>query len=74
MYRLHHNNTKQGAMIGTAIKMKNTVYIYNENGNLLCTKPGDEVVGYTCRTFSIKKGRLIHVFDAEGNSLFTRST
>ena len=74
MYILVQDNTKQRVMIGTAIKIKNTVYVYNEKGKIICTKPADDVVGYTYRTFSIRKGRLVQVFDAEGNQLFTKST
>lgn len=59
-------------MIGTVIKKGNTIYAYDEKGRTLCTKSGDEVVGYTGTSFSVKKGKNVYIYDEKGRTLSTK--
>lgn len=60
-------------IIDVAIKKKNKIFVYGNNGDILCTKSGDELIGYTCKTFAIRRGKAIHVFDCTGQPLYSRS-
>ena len=75
MYVLDHNNgiqMKANNEIEVIIKRESRIFIYGNNGNILCTQNGDEIIGYTCRTFAIRKGKAIHVFDSTGQPLYSR--
>ena len=63
MYRFSQNNINQSATIGAVINRANRIIVFNEEGDTLCIKTGDEVIGYTCRTFAIRSGKAIQVFD-----------
>lgn len=72
MYRICNQHPEQDNTIGVAIKRGTTVFVYGNNGDVLCTKTGDEVIGYTCKTFAIRKGKAVQVFDPDGNPLYSR--
>ena len=75
MYRLTNNKEskiKQKALLGTVLKKGDLIFAYGEDGTVLCTKRGDEIIGYTYRTFSIRKDTTIYVFDLAGKPLYTK--
>ena len=71
MYRVRNKQTEQDNTIGVAIKRGTTVFVYGNNGDILYTRTGDEVVGYTCGTFAIRQGQTVHVYDSKGKQLYT---
>lgn len=76
MIRIDSNRTRQpkdNTYICAVIKRKTIIFVYDNNGEVLCTKTGDEVIGYTCKTFAIRKGKAIQVFDCTGQPLYSRS-
>lgn len=72
MYRVSNKQTDQDKTIELVIKRGTTVFVYGNKGDVLCTKTGDEVIGYTCKTFAIRKGKTVQVFDSSGNPLYSR--
>ena len=72
MYRVSNKQTVQDKTIELATKRGTVIIVYGNNGDVLCTKAGDEVVGYTCKTFAIRKGRVVQVFDSTGQHLYSR--
>lgn len=71
MYRICNQHPEQDNTIGVAIKRGTTVFVYGNKGDVLCTKTGDEVIGYTCKTFAIRQGQTVHVYDSKGKQLYT---
>ena len=72
MHRVSNKQTEQNNTIGVAIKRGAAVFIYGNKGDVLCTKTGDEVIGYTCKTFAIRRGKTIYVYDSAGKQMYTR--
>lgn len=72
MYRINNQRPEQDEEIGVAIKRGTTVFVYGNKGDVLCTKAGDEVIGYTCKTFAIRRGKTIYVYDSAGKQMYTR--
>ena len=66
------NEGKESAMpIASAIQKGNVVYVYNEKGFCLFSKPfgnrpGDGLRGYTGSTVSIKNGYAVYTFNEKG--------
>lgn len=71
MYRVSNIQTEQDDTIELVIKRGTTVFVYGNKGDVLCTKTGDEVIGYTCKTFAIRQGQTGHVYDSKGKQLYT---
>ena len=71
MYRIGNHDIEQDNTIGVAIKRETTVFVYGTKGEVLCTKTGDELIGYTCKTFAIRQGQTVHVYDSKGKQLYT---
>jgi hypothetical protein len=62
--------------IANAVLKDRRVHVYDAKGHQLSTIPastGDELVGFTSSTVSVKKGRRIHVYDEKGHQLSTIS-
>ena len=57
--------------IGLALQEGGFVRVYDENGSILFSLPG-ELVGYTSSTVSIKDGSFIRVYDSNGSHKFSR--
>lgn len=57
--------------IGMAMQEGGFVRVYDENGSILFSLPG-ELVGYTSSTVSIKDGSFIRVYDSTGSYKFSR--
>lgn len=72
MYNIKKIISGKDDTIGVVIKRANMIIVFNEEGDTLCTKTGDEVIGYTCKTFAIRKGKAIQVFDCTGQPLYSR--
>jgi len=60
-------------MIGNATQKGSMVYVYDEKGRLLFTKPAglssrpnDGLHGYTSNTLSIRIGPNIHIYNDKG--------
>ncbi len=49
------------------------VFVYDENGRLLFTKPG-KLMGWTSTTVTTKIGNVAYVYDERGQLKFTRPT
>ncbi len=58
-------------MISTATQKGNSVYVYNDNGNVMFIRSG-ELAGFTSITVSIRKGNNTYVYDQNGNIKFIR--
>lgn len=55
--------------IGNVLENGNSFYVYDDDRKLLCVKTaiqGNELIGYTSSTFSIKQGNTIHTYDGKG--------
>ena len=72
MYKASNKKAEQDNTIEFAIKRGTAIIVYGNNGDVLCTKTGDEVIGYTCKTFAIRKGKAVQVFDFTGQPLYSR--
>ena len=72
MYRIGNHHIEHDNTIGVAIKRGTTVFVYGTKGNILCTKTGDEVMGYTCKTFAIRQGKTIYVHDSTGKLMYAK--
>ena len=72
VYRISNKQTERDNTIEVAIKRGTTIFVYGSKGDILCIKTGDEVIGYTCKTFAIRKGKAVQVFDPDGNPLYSR--
>ena len=55
-----------GYEIEVVLQRGTTIFIYGNNGDVLCTTTGDKIIGYTCKTFTIKKGKVVRVFAYTG--------
>ncbi len=55
-------------MIVVAIEKGDGVYVYGERNQLLFCQMG-ELVGFTSNSVSIKRGSLIHTYDAHGTQI-----
>lgn len=68
------NTLKRYNMISLAKKDGASIYVYDENGNIMFTRSGFnlELVGFTGTTVSIRDGGSIYVFDEKGNIKFTK--
>lgn len=60
-------------MIGSAMQKDSYIYVYDERGNTLYTKPGDALVGYTGSTVTIRIGSYLYTYDERGNTQYTKS-
>lgn len=58
-------------MIASAKQSGNSVYVYNERGNLLFTRSGT-LVGFTSSTVTIQSGSALYTYDERGNLMFTK--
>ena len=72
MYRIGNHHIEHDNTIGVAIKRGTAVFVYGTKGDVLCTKTGDEVIGYTCKTFSIRQGKTIYVYDSTGKLMYAK--
>ena len=72
MYRMSNQLLEQDDTIGVAIKRGTAIFVYGTNGDVLCTKTGDEVIGYTCKTFAIRRGKTIYVHDSTGKLMYAK--
>ena len=72
MYRINNQRPEHDNTIELAIKRGTTVFVYGNKGDVLCTKTGDEVIGYTCKTFAIRRGKTVYVYDSAGKQMYTR--
>ena len=62
--------------IGSAIEHGRIVYVYNENGKILCTKPfGSDggLMGYTSTSFSVRMGKMVYLYNENCRMLSTKS-
>ncbi len=64
--------------ISSAIQRRDTVYVYDERGRLLYTRPTgsgpkDGLQGFTSTTVTIRRGGSVYVFDERGRLMYTRS-
>lgn len=66
------NSAKENLMIGSAQQNGSFVYVYNERGSVLFTKPG-ELQGFTALTVTVKNGRTSYTYDDRGDIKFTKS-
>lgn len=62
--------------IGNAVEKGSFVYVYDEKGHQLFTKPrgsqpNDGLKGYTSNTVNIRRGSFIYTYDAKGHQLST---
>lgn len=57
--------------IGMAQQESAFVRVYDENGSILFSLPG-ELASYTSSTVSIKDGSFIRVYDSNGSHKFSR--
>lgn len=57
--------------IGLALQEGGFVRVYDENGSILFSLPG-ELSSYTSSTVSIKDGNFIRVYDSTGSHKYTR--
>ena len=60
-------------MIGSAQQKFGTVYVYDEKGHTIFTKPGT-LVGFTTTTVTIKSpaGSSLYTYDEKGHLLYTK--
>ena len=58
-------------MITTEIQRGSTVYVY-EKTKILFTRPG-ELVGFTGTTVSIKRNRIVYVYNERGGIISTHA-
>lgn len=58
-------------MIGYAEQRGTLVYVYNPNGVVMWTNPG-ELQSYTTSTVAIRKGGITFVYGERGEIKFTR--
>lgn len=58
-------------MIAFAEQRGDTVFVYDEKGNLLCM-PSGKLVGYTSTTVSVKIGITVFVLDERGNTKYMK--
>lgn len=72
MYKLSYQCLEQDNTIEVVIKRGSVIYVYGNNGDILCTKTGDEVIGYTCKAFTIRTGKTIHIYNAYGKQMYTK--
>ncbi len=63
--------TRIDFMITTAIQRGSTVYVY-EKTKILFTRPG-ELVGFTGTTVSIKRNRIVYVYNERGGIISTHA-
>lgn len=59
-------------MISLAKQDGNAINVYDENGNHKFTRYGDELVGFTGTTVSIRDRNVIKVYDENGNYKFAK--
>lgn len=63
--------------IGSAMERGSIVYVYDERGRLLYTRPAgtnreDGLQGFTSSTVTIRRGRSIYVYDDRGRLVYVR--
>lgn len=57
--------------IGSAMDRGSAVYVYDEKGHLLYSKPG-KLVGYTASTVSIQRVKTVYTYDERGRQVFAK--
>lgn len=57
--------------IGCAVERGSLVYVYDEKGRQLYSKPG-KLHGYTATTVSIQRANTIYTFDERGRQLYSK--
>ena len=60
--------------IGNAVEKGSSIYVYDEKGHQLFTKPkgsqaGDGLKGYTSHTVKIKRGSTIYTYNEKGSQV-----
>jgi hypothetical protein len=71
--------TPEGEMvIGSAVERGSVIYVYNDKGRVLFSKPkgpqrGDGLKGYTGTTLNIQRGDVIYTYNEKGYQIFSIS-
>ncbi|MDR2056011.1 MAG: hypothetical protein LBQ10_09130 [Desulfovibrio sp.] len=65
------------AAIGNVVQRGNVIFVYDEKGKQLFTKPAgsgkdDGLKGYTSGTVNIRRGSVIYTYDDKGRQVFTK--
>ena len=58
--------------IGSAMERGSAVYVYDEKGHLLFSKPG-KLIGYTASFFTDPPTTKIYTYDPRGRQVFAKS-
>jgi hypothetical protein len=59
-------------LIGNVVERSGSVYVYDERGTPLFTKPSGKVHGFTSRSVSILRDKTIYTYNNKGNPTGTR--
>jgi hypothetical protein len=63
--------------IGTVVPRGNHLYVYNKQGQQLCTiggessQPNQGLIGFTSSSVSVKRNNLIYIYNAKGQQIST---
>ncbi|ACX75399.1 conserved hypothetical protein [Fibrobacter succinogenes subsp. succinogenes S85] len=60
-------------MIGSAIQKGSSVYVFNEKGVQIWSRPSDALIGFTSSSVTVRVGNNARIYDEKGVHKYTKS-